>query len=139
MTPSPTSWAGWKVTACPISSPRTPVTEGGDAPGDLVAEDHRVPEHSRARPCRAPVREVGAADAAPLHRDDHLARARDGVGDLVDAQVSGAVDDDGPHAASSSRTRSRPWTSGETIAEISVMPEYATSIAAMGHQTLSRR
>ncbi len=70
-----------------------------------------------------PVRQVGAADPAPLHGDEHLAGAGDRIGQLVDAQITGTVYDDGLHAASSSPTRSRPFVSGESQAETSVMRE----------------
>ena len=66
----------------------------GDPPGHLVAEDQGVAQHGRAGAAVAPVGQVGAADPAPLHRDQHLARAGDRVGPLVDPQVTGTVDDD---------------------------------------------
>jgi hypothetical protein len=72
-----------------------------DPPGHLVAEDQGMAQHGRAGAAVAPVRHVGAADAAPLHRDQHLALAGDRVGPLVDPQVTGTVHDDGSHCSTS--------------------------------------
>ncbi len=63
-----------------------------DVPADLVAEHERIAQHGGAGDGVAPVGDVGAADPAPLHRDEHVARPARRVGQVVDSQVVGTVD-----------------------------------------------
>lgn len=97
--------------------------ESGDPAGDLVSEHQRVAERGGPGGAVLPVRDIGAADPAPLHGDEDFSRARHRTSALVDPQIARTMDDNGPHTASSSRTRSRPRVSGARNAETRVMSE----------------
>ncbi len=71
--------------------------EGGDPPGDLMAEDHGLAYAHRAEASILIVVEVRAANAAGFDGDFDLARACLAGIALFDAQVAGSVNDDGFH------------------------------------------
>jgi hypothetical protein len=56
----------------PLGEAGHPGAQRGDPAGDLVAEDQGVGEGRRAGGALPPVRDAGAADAAPLHGEQHL-------------------------------------------------------------------
>ena len=102
VTPAPTA-AIRPATSCPSTSGCVS-TAVPEAPWRQYARsDPQIPPHSIAI--------------------EHLAGAGHRVGPLVDPQVAGSVDDDGLHAASSSRTRSRPRVSGASAADTRVISE----------------
>ena len=88
---------GETATRSPTASPSTPAPELGDMAGDLVAEDHRLPQPHRAEAAVAVVVQVRTADAAGREPDADLAGTgrRDLAG--LDAQVLGGMNDDRAH------------------------------------------
>jgi hypothetical protein len=62
---------------------------------DLMAQYHRLAQLDRPESPMMVIVEIGAADAARLHLDQHLARTRGGNLLRFNAQVPCGMDDDG--------------------------------------------
>ena len=91
------------TTRCPGRTARTAGPDLDDLAGELVAE-HGAGLEARRQAVEG--EEVGAADRRRPHRDDRVAGLEDRrLGHLVDADVAGALQDDGPHAGCSISTR----------------------------------
>lgn len=69
-----------------------------DAPGNLMAEDHRFLQPDRSEPGMVIIVQVGAADAAPGDLHPNFAWSRPCCGrPLLDAKVMGLMSDDSAH------------------------------------------
>ena len=88
---------GQRDEAVALLAPLVNVTGHDDDAGKLVPQDRAVLEPRREA---VQGKEVGAADRSRPHLDDGVRRLHDpGVGDVLDADVTGPGEDDGSHPA----------------------------------------
>src|SRR5690606_4816477 len=73
------------------------ITQRSDAAGELVVEDHGLPESDGAGAAMVVIMQIGAADAAALAADQHLARSRRRGRMVLDPQILRGVNDDRSH------------------------------------------